>query len=346
MAQDVSTTLLRATPTLFAALLVYAAGCESKRVPEPTPAPAPAPVPVASASAPGSASAATPSDSASSEPSSLPKGSPRFSWKAPLSVSVEEDVDQQGQHMQFAYHLDVCPGDAGTVLVSHRGVTVTQVNGVPTAGKERTAELRQIEAAASALPTMIIDRSGAFVRGTGYAEMIKRAATVFPGEEFADLRAFMASGQAPAILDVTLAQLWQSWVGVWLRFDPAHGASQEATDRDAGPGASRISMSYGGLTPEGHVKLAAHRVPTKDELLRLAGATGSMDPAQAASISQAAVLDWNTETEWPDIRPARARSRRSATMTVQGKEQTVAEDHVYRFDWRPGEANKPQCPAR
>jgi hypothetical protein len=247
--------------------------------------------------------------------------------------------------MQFAYHLDVCPGPGGTELVSHRGVTVTQVDGVPTS-KEKTPELRQIEAAASSLPTMVVDRSGVFLRGTGYAEMIKRAATAFPGEEFAGLRDFMASGRAPAILDVTLAQLWQAWVGVWLRFDPAHGATQSASDLDAGPGASPIAMSYVGAGPDHRVRLAAHRVPTHEELLRLAGATGAMDPAQAANVSQAAVLDWDVETEWPEIRPWHARSRRSATMTVQGKEQTVAEDHVYRFDWRPSEANKPQCPPR
>ena len=268
-------------------------------------------------------------------------GSPRFSWKAPLSVAVEEDIDQQGQHMQFAYHLDVCPGEGATLLVSHRGVTVTQVNGVPTAGKEPTAELRQIEAAASTLPTMVVQRSGAFLHGAGYPEMIQHATSTFGGPEFAELRKFLASGQAPPILDATLAQLWQTWVGVWLRFDPAHGASQDVSELGAAPGASVISMSYGGLTPDHRVRLAAHRVPTRDELAKLAGVTTGVDAGD-----EAAVLDWNVETDWPDVRPWRARSRRVATMTVQGKERSVTDDHLYRFDWRPSEANRPRCPAR
>ncbi len=246
--------------------------------------------------------------------------------------------------MQFAYHLDMCPGPGGTLQVNHRGVEVTQVDGAPTAGKEKTPELRKIEAAASALPTMLIDRSGVFVRGAGYEEMIKRATKTFPGPEFADLRGFLASGQAPAILDMTLAQLWQTWVGVWLLFDPSRGPTQETKDFDAGPDASPIRLSFGGLTPEHLVRLAAHRVPSRAEMAKLAGVTGPAGPQKLPE--QTAVLDWNVETDWPDLHPVRARSRRVVSMTVQGKEQSVADDHVYRFDWSRSEADKPQCPAR
>jgi len=346
--EDVRTPPTRAAWAPLLALLACGAGCESRKVPEPTPStpttttpPTPPPGPAVSASASRSGSSPAPSDAAADTPQAdpLPAGSPRFVWKVPLSVGVEEDVEQAGQQMRFAYHLDVCPGEGGNVLVSHRGVTVTQLNGVPVTGKDRPPRLKQIEAAASNLPTMVVDHSGAFLHGTGYPELIKHATTTFPGPEFAELREFLASGQAPPILDATLRQLWQAWVGVWLRFDPTRGASQDVSDAD--PKASVISMSYGGLTPEHRVKLAAHRVPTQDELAKLAGVAGGADAGD-----QAAVLDWNVETDWPDVRPWRARSRRIATATVQGKEQRITDDHLYRFDWQPSAANKPRCAGR
>jgi hypothetical protein len=330
---------LRGAWTLLAFAL--AGGCESRKVPEPGPA-----QPVPSAGAPGapssapisSSSATTPAAAPAPSASAPPSGLPRFAWTAPSSVGVTEDVEQQGQRMKFVYRLDVCPGEGGGVFVSHRDVTVKEIAGAPIAGGDHAAEVRQIEAAASALPTMIVDRSGVFVRGTGYPEMIERAMAAFPGEEFAQLRTFLTSGRAPEILDVTLAQLWQTWVGVWLRYDPSHGAVQDAKDLGAGPDASRIHLSYGGAGPEHRVKLAAHRVPTRDELAKLAGVTGGVQPGA----SPAAVLDWDVETDWPDVRPVRAHSRRTATMNAGGTERTQSEDHTYTFDWR-ATAYKPQC---
>ncbi len=346
---------------LLAALALTVQGCESKKVPEPAsssapPEPAPASTratpaspdaptaPPAGAAASSGARGAT-TDAASPaaadgqpDAAELPKGPPRFAWKPPLAVAVDEDIDQEGRRLHFAYHLDVCAGPGGTVLVSHRDVALTQMNGAPTAGQVSTPELKQIEAATSALPTMVIDRSGTFLRGTGYPEMIKRVTASFPGQDFAELRRFLSSGRAPAMLDLTMQQLWQSWVGVWLRFDPARGPAQQATDADAGPNSSRTDMRYGGLTPESHVRLFAHRVPTHDELVKLAGATGSSAPGD-----ETAVLDWSVESDWPDVRPWKVRARRSATTKVKGKEQTAVEDHLYQFNWEPQAAGKAQC---
>jgi hypothetical protein len=325
-------------------------GCPSKKVPE-FDSTRPMPSATASASAAGSTSsnappseapsAAAPDAASDARPTSaVPVGTPHFAWHGPLSVQVDEKTDQQGHRIRFSYALDVCPGTKGETLVTHKNLHVTELEGAATDPKKPTKEVHQVEAAASTLPTMVIDAYGNFERGTGYPEMLKHLAENFPGEDFSQLRQLIDNGQAAGILDTALAQLWQSWVSVWLHYDPAHGVSQEVIlDKNIGSDASRPQLFFDGFSPEHHVKLHARVAPSRAELDQMAGAAG----ASGESIKKAELV-WSVETEWPDIRPLTAKSQRRATVHAQGKDTETSESHEYTFTWPPAGAKAPSCP--
>jgi hypothetical protein len=273
----------------------------------------------------------------------LPLGLPRFAWRGPLSIQVDEKAEQQGHRVRFSYLLDVCPGPAKTTLVTHRDLHVTEIEGTPTTGPNPPKEARAVEAAASTLPTLVVDPLGNFERGSGYPEMLRRLAANFPGEDFTELRKLIDSGQAASILDATLGDLWQGWVSAWLHFDPAKGATQEvALDKDSGAGVSRPRLGFDGFTPDHHVRLHARLVPSRAELEQMAAGAGATGGGENAI--RGAELVWSVETDWPEVRPYKAHSQRRALIHAKGKDTPALEDHEYTFVWPEKGAKPPKCP--
>jgi hypothetical protein len=260
-------------------------------------------------------------------------------------VRVDEKTEQQGHRIRFDYLLDVCPGREGTMLITHRDLHVTELEGAPTTGPNPPNEVKTVEAAASTLPTMVIDPSGNFERGSGYPEMLKRLSASFPGEDFTTLRQLIDDGKAASILDSTLAQLWQGWVGAWLHFDPARGATQEILGgADGGLRDGHPKLYFDGFTRDHNVKLHARLVPSRVELDQLAANAGAAGgPGDGIS---GAELVWNVETEWPNLRPWRAHSERHALIHAQGKDTRMSEEHDYVFAWPAEGAKPPRCPPR
>jgi hypothetical protein len=298
--------------------------CRSDKAPEPAPAPV----------------AAT----ATTDPPALPTQSARFVWHPPLSVPVVEKVESSGPRLELRYWLDVCPGKGGTLLVSHRGLKVAAVDDVPASDPGLAQVAERAEAAAAALPTMVVDRSGAFVDATGFREMMDRLTASYPRQDFSSLKQLLASGDAAVVFKPALASRWQTWIDLWLRFDPTRGRSQEIASDDA-PGGSTTLISYKGLTAEHRVRLAATRVFSEDEVRQLArlGGTDLAAGNGIASPPQAEVLS-EVETDWPDVRPWWAHTRKTMRGAAGGKEIRIVEDRQYRFDWHTPVLGQPSCP--
>lgn len=270
------------------------------------------------------------------------QGAPRFAWRGPLSVRVDEKAVQDGHRVSFTYALDVCPGAGGKTLVTHRDLHVTELEGSPVTGSNPPSEVRTVEAAASTLPTMVIDAYGNFERGSGYPEMLKRLAASFPGEDFTSLRQLIDSGQAASILDTSLGQLWQGWVNAWLHFDPAHGPEQELViNADGGGEGSRPKLGFDGFTPDHHARLHARLVPSRTEIEQLAASRGAS--GGNGDGVRGAELVWAVETDWPEIRPYKAHSQRRAIVHARGKDTPAMEDHEYTFEWPAKGAKPPKC---
>src|SRR5580658_9018846 len=335
--------------TVLVTCLLFGAACQSKKVPElgstsegPSASPGAAGVAAqvgTSSSTPGIADAAPELDA--SKGNGLPEGSPRFAWGGPLSVRVEEKTQEQQDKIRFTYLLDVCPGSGGGTLVTHRDLHVTELEGQTTNGPEPNPIVKKVEAGVSMLPTMVIDRTGNFEHGTGYPELLKHLSASFPGEDFSYLRKLIVSGQAATILDASLAQLWEGWVGAWMHFDPSRGVSQElAVDSGGAAGANGPSLYFDCFTTDRNVKLHARLTPSRAELEQLVANThGDPDSVRGAE------KVWSVEIEWPVMRPWRAHSHRSATVTVDGKDTSLSEEHEYVFAWPAQGAKAPKCPS-
>jgi hypothetical protein len=339
--------ILSARQRVLLGLLIAMSGCRSKRVPEPAftlapPAPS-APIPTA-APLPEPASSATPASAkaaVAAKTGDLPKETPRFAWGGPLSARVDEHVEQQGRAVRFAYSLDACPGDQRTTLVTHRNMRIIELGGVPV-GANPPKEIRELEAASSALPTMVIDAHGDFARATGYADTFKRLAESYPGEDFSALRHAIDNGRAASLLETGLSTLWEGWVGAWLRFDPSRGASQDVSTAEGAAGATRATLVFDGFTSDHHAELHSRFVPSRAEMDQLAqnfSAEGL--PADAL---RAVEIKTSVETDWPDIRPYHARTERHMIVRDQGKDVAANEVHDYKFVWGSADAQAPSCP--
>jgi hypothetical protein len=326
MSRRKATSLDPWTVLSFALALAPAPACRSEKAPEPAPAPAT----VASSAA----------------PVPLPTQPPRFAWQPPLSALVDETAQQQGQRLQLRYWLDVCPGQSATLLVNHRDLRVTAVNEVSTSDPQVARQAESIEASASALPTMVIDRrSGALVAATGLTEMMDRLSQTYPRQDFSSLRRSVTSGGAALIFKPELASRWQSWVDLWLRFDPSRGPSQEITGDDARGGSTTL-VSYKGGTTDKRVRFVATRLFSESELRQIgefiAGKTGVADLDLDGGQRSAEVLS-EVETDWPDVRPRWAHTRKTMRATAEGKVVRLVEDREYRFDWGVAAHGEPRC---
>jgi hypothetical protein len=319
--------------------LALGVACQSKGAPEPgasrdEPASAsgqPAASPVAVASSKSAADG--------SKGDTMHEGAPRFGWGGPLSVRVNEKTKQQEHKFEFTYFLDVCPGAEGTTLVAHRDMQLSEFEGQAITGGQSPPMVRKLEAEVSMVPTMVIGAHGHFEHGSGYPALLKQLSASFPGENFSTLRKWIDTGQAPTMLDPTLAQLWQGWVGAWLHFDPARGVGQEIdSDADGGAGASRPKLFFDGFTTEHYVKLHGRFPLSRVELDQMVANTGG-----SADSVRNAELVWRVETDWPAIRPWRAHSQRTAVVKVDGQDTPVSEEHDYVFTWPAQGAKPPKC---
>jgi hypothetical protein len=282
-----------------------------------------------------------PSPGPTTEPADLPKETPRFAWRGPLSVHVDEQVEKQETALRLTYTLDVCPGDDGMTLVTHRNVRVSEVGGV-SVGANPPADIRAIEAASSALPTMVIDAHGQFKRGTGYSDTLKRLVESYPGEDFSVMRQAGGTRKAAAILDATLSTLWQGWVSAWLLFDPSRGASQDHSAATATTGGTGSTVVFDGFTADHHAKLHSRYVLSRAEMDQLAKAFAKDGIAPDAF--QAVEIQGGIETDWPEIRPYHTRTERRILLRDQGRDFRASEVHDYTFTWPPAGTEAPTCP--
>jgi hypothetical protein len=88
---------------------------------------------------------------------------------------------------------------------------------------------------------------------------------------------------------------------------------------------------------EGHVKLRAHRELSAADLGPVARSINPLLGDAGIDMSQVlqggdSVMD--VDTEWPELRPRYAHMRSTVRFAWEGREQTLVEDHEFRFDWK------------
>jgi hypothetical protein len=283
---------------------------------------------------------ATPGVVATAAPA-LPSQSPRFAWKAPLSVPVEEEVAKSGQRVSLRYRIDVCPGKGGLLRVDHRDMRIARVNDVPM--NQDTAGVEQLEATLAAMPTILVNAKGDFVDATGYTKMLDRLASAYPKQDFSAVRRVLATPNGAATFKQELANRWQVWIEAWLAFDPQRGSPQQGSDAD---GTTPLTFRYDGRSSVDRVRLSARRSLPDDEakalLSNMGKAMGVSDLDLGSAVSEV-TFSLQVETDWPELRPWAATSRTAMRMRVKGEERQLTEQHEYRFNWAAATSEPSRC---
>jgi hypothetical protein len=168
---------------------------------------------------------------------------------------------------------------------------------------------------------MVIDRTGALAGVTGIDEMIARSARALPQHDFSLVRSGAVGAATQAAVRREVEGRWLDWVGLWMRYDPSRGVTQEVTIDGAGGSFSTIVESKG--SAEGHVKLRAHRQISAADLGPVARSINPLLGDAGIDMSQAlqggdSVMD--VDTEWPELRPRHAHMRSTVRFSWEGRE--------------------------
>jgi hypothetical protein len=241
---------------------------------------------------------------------SLPPDPPRFAWRAPLAVPVEETGNSAGRQITTRYWLDLCPARDGAIAIARRGLEIVSINGVaPPADVVKKAH--DVE---EPLAAMVVDHAGTFL----------------PQD---DRTAWRTGDQ------------WQGWVELWLHIDPSRGSPQDVSAKNIADG-QPVTVSYGGLSDQHRPRFEARRRLSKDEVWELTKLTmmqAAISDVDLAKNTVDAEEIVSVETDWPEVRPWSASSRKRVRYRSGGGERLYAEDRQYRFDWRSSFQQKPSC---
>jgi hypothetical protein len=277
-----------------------APACHTEKSGEPTPAAA------------ALESAPPPPPTQPSQPAGpLPDESPRFTWKPPLSVPIEESGSLKGRKVVSRYWLDVCPTKDGNLQLSRRDLQLISVNGRP--APQKLTEIVD-DGGAEGVSDMTVDHAGRFV-------------------------------YTNPTIDWRLGNLWEGWVGIWLQIDPKGGNPQEVATQEIGNGA-RTLISYRGKVGD-HFAFEAHRDLNKDEVWQMTKEQmirSGLQDYQVAKLTRSAQQTLNVETDWPELRPWFAHARRTIVFASAGDEKQFVEEREYRFDWNASKKEKAKCP--
>jgi hypothetical protein len=240
----------------------------------------------------------------------MPDEPPRFGWQTPLSVPVDDLGEDHGRQIRTRYRLDVCPNADGTLSLTRRELKIVTINGVaPSIEVAKKAE------AAVDLPPMTVDHRGAFIKDEAWVAW-------------------------------RLADLWQNWVELWLHVDPKRGNPQDVSEQNIGDGA-RTVVTFTGLTDDHRARFEARRDLSKNEVWQMTKDVmlkRGLTDVEVAKMTKAAHEEMDVETDWPELRPWYAHSRKTVQFSKEGAEHDLIEDRQYRFDWHASGREKPTCP--
>jgi len=155
--------------------------------------------------------------------SSAQTTAPVFTWPCPSKVEIHEKTLKRGHTGELHYHLVCSAGEKGQFVFRLQGLSFAKIDGQPV-----TEEMRQqLQAAVQAfddMPGFVVDAQGRLVKLTDLerfmnstAELTAKQGKAVPGNVLRDPR--MAQ-----VMQMVLADYWQSWVGHWTDFPAKPGA--------------------------------------------------------------------------------------------------------------------------
>ncbi len=288
----------------------------------------------------------------------IPDGGCTFGWTPGASVRITEKVDKGEGVALEQYTVTLAARDDGNFEVRYSDFVFLEFRGEKMT-PELEKELAPVIALASAIPTVVVSPQGSVVGIEGFDAMIEGIEKVMVEKGATAEEAAMAAGmlRAPGVdtlLTSTVRGIWDIWVGDWVGFDLAPGASADGEvpvdaanpegakqklhvenrgAADGHPGALSFAST---LTLDGEAGAAMMR-PMFD------GMMGGMAPderqkmeAVLAGLSASIVREGTVVTDPATLRPVAATMTKTTVMQLaaMGMDQTKTETHEYTFDWK------------
>ena len=280
-----------------------------------------------------------------------------FKWPVPGKVVVTEDVFKKGKTMQMRYVVRLHQQkDSEEMLLSLQDFEFLKFNGRDITSPKAQAALKSALTLTTAIPDLVVDKTGSYLRTTGMDDVIKRVVNMdSKGKKSTatERKALEETMQRPAFrnaMETMAGQFWNAWVGTWAGWDLESGKTLESeTFLPLGnikmPATMKLVHHGSVKGRSGYVKLSLRTVATGLEARKAYAAfMRKMFGAAMAKSGKDFSDDMLTklhmdfyaevETRLEDLRPIRAKYERRVTIGVKGSpEQNQIERRSYSFAW-------------
>lgn len=276
-----------------------------------------------------------------------------FAWPVPCSVVITKDGAKARGSAKLRYRLDLSKGENGELRARQHDFSFLEVNGMDATTEAMQKALAPALALTQAVPDIVVDAQGRFLRIDGLDEMIGRVTTHLAttkgmsDAERARLEASMRAPAARATLEQACGTDWQLWVGSWIGCDLASGTeatSEGTTTILAAEVTGKVVMRNHGDVPEhpGHVRLSVTKLVEGEaataQLVKLLnglkgeGGKAPLDPELLEDVR--AELVGEVIVERATLRPLRATRTKAIKIKVRGeKVREENERATFEFDW-------------
>lgn len=281
-----------------------------------------------------------------------------FAWPVPARVVVTEDVLKKGKTVRMRYEVRTQKQkDTENILVALRNFEFLNVNGRDATTPQAKAALASALDMTSAIPLLVVDKEGNYLRTTGLDDVIQRVLDEgakrkgAKPEERAQVEATMNAPAFRQAMEASAGQFWNAWVGAWTGWELANGKVQQSeTKLPLGEFEMPATLTLTNHGPvkgaKGHVRLSVGTLATGAEARKVyAQFMRKMFGEAMARSGKEFTDDMLTKlridskaevvTRLEDLRPLRAMYEKNVMLEITGSgTQRNVERRSYRFDWK------------
>jgi hypothetical protein len=279
----------------------------------------------------------------------------RFEWPVPGNVTVHKEGHRNGDQAKLRFRLELAPVDGPAVRVRMLDFEFLEMNGRDATSEAARTALAPTMALTQAVPDVVVDARGSFVRVDGLDAMFERFSAYLgehkgvPAAQRDRLLQTLRTPEMQATIQQASGDDWKTWVGNWVGFDVAPGAEAaadvvlpfmgvelqaRATRRNHGavadhPGHVRLSLT---TTASGPAATAAFTAAMERVAAPPGGKAFPKDRVEQVQVEIAAEVVTDSRT----LRPLRATRTRTTRIAMKGEAPRERVDRSeFRFEWAP-----------
>lgn len=285
----------------------------------------------------------------------------KFAWPVPSRVTVSESTLKRDKTAKIRYDIVLNKQKTGDNLeLRFDNFELLQFNDLDVSTPEGKATLGpalpQIQALQSAMPTLVINKSGEVVDVVGMEELVEKGVALLPDPTMREsMRALMSSPAMTAQIKAKTQDFWRVWVGAWIGCSAAAGKDQVVdTEVPVMPGKLiKVPLTIHNDGPAdgapGNIKLSGETILQGEEATKaLAGMmqqiAGQIPVKEGAKPFSPEMLKemkrtskFSVVTNPKTLQPQEAHSEIVTALQMEEERRVQTEKHDYVFDWKKAE---------